>query len=273
MCRELKKERQGFWSIDCFRWAGLSGGWLLRSNGARKQMVMAVRQISRLGRQSMLGLKANGKLIDIILPYCKTFTLKNAGRKVLTLSKNSGFSSLFSALNKIQKIHYGTLKTPQTRLFQLGILACFLLVTSLLFGANLRVVYASEVVNIPLLADAIYKAEGGAKTRHPYGILKKYKTTTPRQACINTIKSGLKRYETSDKSLQFIPFLAQTYCPTVPAKGQKLTSLEQKLNGNWIGNVTHHYNRLLSKNDGALKSFTKHKAQNVNKTGGKNARV
>jgi len=45
-------------------------------------------------------------------------------------------------------------------------------------------------INVNKLADAIYLAEGGSKTKHPYGILKKYKTTTPRQACINTIKSN-----------------------------------------------------------------------------------
>ena len=32
------------------------------------------------------------------------------------------------------------------------------------------------------IADAIYIAEGGIATRHPYGILKKYKTTPPRNA-------------------------------------------------------------------------------------------
>ena len=72
---------------------------------------------------------------------------------------------------------------------------------------------AETSVDIDRLANAIYKAEGGLKTKHPYGILAKYKTTTPRQACINTIKSGLKRYKTYKGKDDFIVFLSRTYCP------------------------------------------------------------
>jgi hypothetical protein len=60
------------------------------------------------------------------------------------------------------------------------------------------------------IADAIYIAEGGAKTRHPYGILKKYKTTTPRQACINTIKHARRDWNGEG---DFIEFLGSRYCP------------------------------------------------------------
>lgn len=63
------------------------------------------------------------------------------------------------------------------------------------------------------LADAIYRAEGGANTRHPYGIMKRYKTTTPRQACINTIRSNRRRWERSGGYGSFIDYLADVYCP------------------------------------------------------------
>ena len=81
------------------------------------------------------------------------------------------------------------------------------------------------------IADAIYLAEGGAKTNHPYGILAKYKTTTPRQACINTIKSARIRFAKQSKETDFVYFLSLTYCP-IGAKNDPTG-----LNKNWIKNV------------------------------------
>src|SRR5574343_379429 len=95
-------------------------------------------------------------------------------------------------------------------------------------------------LNIEKLADAIYSAEGGAKTKHPYGILKKYKTTTPRQACINTINSALKRWHKQGKkgnADDFIAFLGKTYAP-IGAKNDP-----KGLNKNWVKNVVYFYNR------------------------------
>lgn len=83
------------------------------------------------------------------------------------------------------------------------------------------------------LANAIYYAEGGAKTNHPYGILAKYKHTTPRQACINTINHALRDFNGGD----FIEFLGQRYCP-VGAKNDPTG-----LNKNWVKNVKHFYER------------------------------
>lgn len=110
-------------------------------------------------------------------------------------------------------------------------------VTLLLFMASCTLSHANEPINVDKLANAIYTAEGGAKTKHPYGILAKYKTTTPRQACINTIKSALKRW---DGKGDFIVFLGKTYCPTT---GNKLTFLEKKYNIHWVKNVTYFYNK------------------------------
>jgi len=99
------------------------------------------------------------------------------------------------------------------------------------------VVFAKDatVVNVERLANAIYKAEGGAKTRHPYGILTKYKHTTPRQACINTIKSAIKRYNKQGAKGDFITFLGKTYCP-IGAKNDPTG-----LNKNWVKNVKYYY--------------------------------
>lgn len=91
--------------------------------------------------------------------------------------------------------------------------------------------------SVEKLADSIYKAEGGAKTRHSYGILKRYKTTTPRQACINTIKSGLRRYKDYKGKDDYITFLSRTYCP-IGAKNDPTG-----LNVNWVKNVKYFYNK------------------------------
>lgn len=104
---------------------------------------------------------------------------------------------------------------------------------------GLQTAFGAEI-DLDRLATAIWRAEGGAKTKHPYGILKKYKTTTPRQACINTIKSGLRRYKDYKGKDDFITFLGMTYCPT---EGNKLTLLEKKYNVNWVRNVKYFYNK------------------------------
>ena len=82
---------------------------------------------------------------------------------------------------------------------------------------------------------AIYKAEGGSRTKHPYGILAKYKTTTPKQACINTVNSAIKRYKSDSKGMEFIPFLGMTYCPVGAANDPN------GLNKNWVPNVRRFY--------------------------------
>ena len=84
------------------------------------------------------------------------------------------------------------------------------------------------------IANAIYYAEGGAKTSHPYGILAHYKHTTPRQACINTIRHARRDW---DGRGDFIVFLGGRYCPVGASNDPK------GLNKNWIGNVK----RLLEK--------------------------
>ena len=89
---------------------------------------------------------------------------------------------------------------------------------------------AGEPINIQRLANAIYKAEN-SKT-HPYGIIPKYKHTTPRQACINTIKHALKDWNHQG---DFILFLSKRYCP-IGAKNDP-----KGLNKNWVKNVRYYY--------------------------------
>lgn len=88
--------------------------------------------------------------------------------------------------------------------------------------AHAEIDYSNESI-----ADAIYHAEGGAKTNHPYGILAHYKHTTPRQACINTIKHARRDFVGGD----FITFLGNRYCPIGASNDPT------GLNKNWVKNV------------------------------------
>jgi hypothetical protein len=82
------------------------------------------------------------------------------------------------------------------------------------------------------IANAIYWAEGGKATSHPYGILAHYEHTTPRQAAINTIKHARRDFKGENwLGLDFIEFLGNRYCP-VGADNDPTN-----LNVNWVKNV------------------------------------
>lgn len=85
------------------------------------------------------------------------------------------------------------------------------------------------------LADAIYLAEGGKNTKHPYGILAKYKNTTPRQACINTIKHKWRDWKAQGEKGEYLEYLASKYAP-IGAKNDP-----NGLNRNWLKNVRSLY--------------------------------
>lgn len=92
----------------------------------------------------------------------------------------------------------------------------------------------AEEIDVNALANAIYRAEGGAKTSHPYGILAHYKHTTPRQACINTINHALRDWNGKG---DFLAFLGNRYCPIGASNDPK------GLNKNWLSNVRYFLKR------------------------------
>lgn len=101
----------------------------------------------------------------------------------------------------------------------------FLILTSTLHAQD----YTNDQI-----ADAIYLAEGGSKTSHPYGILTHYKHTTPRQACLNTIRHARRDW---DGKGDFIEFLGKRYCP-VGAENDP-----RGLNKYWVKNVRYFLER------------------------------
>ena len=82
------------------------------------------------------------------------------------------------------------------------------------------------------LADIIYKIEGGAKTKYPYGIMS-IKTSNPRQVCINTCKNNYKRWQAKPLGKTYFDYLADVYCPP---------SADRQGNINWKRNLKKLYN-------------------------------
>jgi len=91
--------------------------------------------------------------------------------------------------------------------------------------------FAKPAVEANRLADAIFGAEG-VNSKHPYGILKHYKHTGPRQVCLNTIASNYRRW---DGQGDFIEYLSRVYCPVGASNDP------HGLNVNWSRNVKHYY--------------------------------
>lgn len=94
----------------------------------------------------------------------------------------------------------------------------------------------SEVAgyDVERLANAIYYAEGGANTRHPYGILSKYKHTTPRQACINTIRSKHREWVALGAKGDYLAYLQSRYAPIN-------SDTDNGTNQFWLKNVLYFY--------------------------------
>jgi hypothetical protein len=77
------------------------------------------------------------------------------------------------------------------------------------------------------LADVIYKIEGGAKTRWPYGV-KSVKASNPRQVTLNSIRNNWRRWEQAGKPGEFVQFMAARWCPV---------ESDPIGNRNWVANA------------------------------------
>jgi hypothetical protein len=144
-------------------------------------------------------------------------------------------------MNKIQKPQYGRCVEALTCIASsLHLVTLNLRVTAFLFLCVFCFVNASEaetLINIEKLVNAIYLAEGGERASHPYGIMRKYKKTTPRRACFNTVRSSFKRFNAQTAENDFIIYLSKTYAPIGASNDPK------GLNINWVKNVKYFYNK------------------------------
>ena len=82
------------------------------------------------------------------------------------------------------------------------------------------------------LADAIFKAEGGENSNHPYGIHGKF-DQSPREICINTIRHQWDNWAQCGRKGEFIAFLGAHYAP------EGAENDPDGLNSNWVKNVNY----------------------------------
>jgi len=81
------------------------------------------------------------------------------------------------------------------------------------------IVQQIPTINTNAIADAIYVAEGGDKTKYPYGISKKksgiqtLNKDDARKICINTIGHAYSDWKAAGSKGDFIDFLSLKYCP------------------------------------------------------------
>ena len=85
--------------------------------------------------------------------------------------------------------------------------------------------YKTAIVN------AIYKVEGGEKTKYPYGVMS-IKTNgnkeLARKICSNTVKNNYIRWQKAGSHGEFLDYLADVYCPP---------SADKQGNINWKKNI------------------------------------
>lgn len=86
---------------------------------------------------------------------------------------------------------------------------------TLLFATACAVEAALTREEADRLANAIYRVEGGSRTRYPYGI-KSVRTSNPRAVCLRTIQNAHDdwlRYGRPHGHLDFLAYLGRRYCP------------------------------------------------------------
>lgn len=84
---------------------------------------------------------------------------------------------------------------------------------------------------IEKLADAIWRIEGGSKTKYPYGIMSidtGRDVKKARRICMNTIRNNYGRWIKAGKKGKYLDFLANVYCPA---------SHDPNGNKNWKKNI------------------------------------
>lgn len=83
------------------------------------------------------------------------------------------------------------------------------------------------------IVNAIYWAEGGPKTNHPYGVLsvKCDSSEECRRICRNTVRNNRKRFSNQTLFTDYLEFLSSRYAPI--GAGNDPTNL----NKNWLKNV------------------------------------
>jgi hypothetical protein len=176
-------------------------------------------------------MKTNSELVKtgifpfVDYPECRRGDPKQPKDENLRGVQNSGFFiSITDAEQKGDKMDEST---KELGWYALAVTICTLIMLAV-FGLVSKA--HAEVYSNEQIANAIYRAEGGARTLHPYGILQHYRTTSPRQACLNTIAHARKDWNGKG---DFILFLQRRYAPLNAANDPR------HLNNHWYKNVMY----------------------------------
>lgn len=100
----------------------------------------------------------------------------------------------------------------------------FGLVVSCSANTNVTALSSNQVNKI---VNAIYRIEGGANTKYPYGVMS-VKTDNPRKICANTVRNTRARWIKAGAKGDFLDYLADRYCPP---------SVDPVGNRNWKKNI------------------------------------
>jgi hypothetical protein len=127
------------------------------------------------------------------------------------------FQAAWRAAETIKNRHGGmppAKPQPKRTFSKLPLLAVCLLAGFSALGADLTPAEINRAV------DAIWRIEGGAATRYPYGI--RSITTTnaahARKICYNTVRNTWRRYEAAGKPGEWADYLANRFCPPAADK-------------------------------------------------------
>jgi hypothetical protein len=104
----------------------------------------------------------------------------------------------------------------------------FIIAWFLIFAGVSTQARASEIP-VDKIVNAVYKIEGGARAKKPFGIL-----SVPcndyadcRRVCANTVRNNYRRWKKAGRPGEYLKFLADRYAPVSA----------HELNKNWLPNI------------------------------------
>jgi hypothetical protein len=157
----------------------------------------------------------------------RTLTYQPAWRSAPACLSVARFLRHFKLLQRIQ--HFGVC------------LAVTILTSVIGFCGTLKAETVSlNSYNVEKLVSAIYLAEGGERSKKPFGILSVPCSdyTSCKKICTNTVRNNLKRWEKAGKPGDYLEFLAKRYAPI------GVSNDPRNLNQNWYSNVKKIYGRM-----------------------------
>lgn len=150
----------------------------------------------------------------------------------MTFNDFQGYRKTMKPVLELKKWRKNKLKESPKHIFSASMLGLCMVIALIVILLGMFE-GCSMAYTLDQWANAIHKAEGNDN----YGILTKYKHTTYRQACKNTVLHNYKRWLKSGESISFLRFLGNRYCPL--GSNNDPTGL----NRYWIKNVGYYLER------------------------------